>query len=168
MYDIANVYTTGMGVYSYGYDGATSAKVYNNTVINAGRYAFEEFFSSVPSLSNRYVATTVTVIAGAGLALSGKWSTIWPVFGASNQLLAGLALLSATVWLAHTGRKNWVTFWPMIFMFIVTLYALVLLSWNNFAKGNILLGSVSIILLLLALFMIIDSMSKMKSTAQAK
>jgi carbon starvation protein len=49
-----------------------------------------------PAISNRYVTTIITVIAGGALALSGTWSAIWPIFGASNQLLAGLALLGAT------------------------------------------------------------------------
>ncbi len=133
-----------------------------DTATRLGRYAFEELFSSVPALSNRYTATGVTVIAGGALALSGKWSTIWPVFGASNQLLAGLALLSATVWLAHLKKSNWVALWPMIFMFIVTLSALVLLAVNNFKKGNAMLGTVSLILLVLALFMIVEALIKKK------
>ncbi len=133
-----------------------------DTATRLGRYAFEELFSGMPALSNRYTATGVTVIAGGALALSGKWSTIWPVFGASNQLLAGLALLSATVWLAHSKKSNWVAFWPMIFMFIVTLSALVLLAVNNFKKGNAMLGTVSLILLLLAVFMIIEALIKKK------
>ena len=49
-----------------------------------------------PAISNRYVATIVTVLFGGALALSGTWSANWPIFGASNQLLAGLALLGAT------------------------------------------------------------------------
>lgn len=133
-----------------------------DTATRLGRYAFEELFSSTPALSNRFTATGVTVIAGGALALSGKWATIWPVFGASNQLLAGLALLSATVWLAHSGRKNWVAFWPMVFMIIVTVTALIMLAWTNYAKGNALLGTVSLILLILAIFMIIETMVKKK------
>ena len=126
-----------------------------DTAARLGRYAFEEFFAErVPALSNRYVATIVTVIAGGALALSGSWTAIWPIFGSANQLLAGLALLGATAWLAHMGKKYTVTLYPMIFMIIVTVVALITMIFQNFAKGNYLLGCVSVVLLILAGFVV--------------
>ncbi len=128
-----------------------------DTATRLGRYALEELTAEwAPSISNRYVATVITIIAGGGLALSGTWSAIWPVFGASNQLLAGLALLGATAWLAHLGKKYTVTLYPMIFMFIVTFFALINLLFTNFAKGNYLLGSVSTVLIILAGFVVVE------------
>jgi len=130
-----------------------------DTATRLGRYALEELTAEwAPSISNRYVATVITIIAGGGLALSGTWSAIWPVFGASNQLLAGLALLGATAWLAHLGKKYTVTLYPMIFMFIVTFFALINLLFTNFAKGNYLLGSVSTVLIILAGFVVVEGM----------
>jgi carbon starvation protein len=130
-----------------------------DTATRLGRYALEELTAEwAPAISNRYVATIVTIAAGGGLALSGSWSAIWPVFGASNQLLAGLALLGATAWLAHMGKKYVVTLYPMIFMVIVTISALINLLFTNFGKGNYLLGCVSIVLIILAGFVVNEGM----------
>jgi carbon starvation protein len=56
------------------------------------------------------------------------WSLFWKTFGASNQLLAGLALIGITVWLQRTARnkKVWLaTFIPAVFMFIMSIWALI-------------------------------------------
>jgi len=138
-----------------------------DTATRLGRYALEELTAGwAPALSNRYVATIITVIAGGALALSGTWSAIWPVFGASNQLLAGLALLGATAWLAHMGKKYTVTLYPMIFMIVVTVVALITMVFQNFAKANYLLGGMSLVLLVLAGFVInegIKAINKFKT-----
>jgi len=144
-----------------------------DTATRLGRYALEELTAEwAPSLSNKYVATIITVIFGGVLALSGTWSAIWPVFGASNQLLAGLALLGATAWLAHMGKKYVVTLYPMIFMIIVTISALINLLFTNFGKGNYLLGCVAIILIILAGFVVnegVKAINKFKTLkTQAK
>jgi len=130
-----------------------------DTATRLGRYALEELTAGwAPALSNRFVTTIVTVVFGGALALSGTWSAIWPVFGASNQLLAGLALLGATAWLAHMGKKYTLTLYPMIFMIAVTVVALITMVFQNFAKGNYLLGCVSVVLLILAGFVINEGM----------
>jgi len=130
-----------------------------DTATRLGRYALEELTAEwAPAISNRYVATVITIAAGGGLALSGSWSAIWPVFGSANQLLAGLALLGATAWLAHMGKKYVVTLYPMIFMIIVTISALINLLFTNFGKGNYLLGSISIVLIILAGFVVNEGM----------
>lgn len=128
-----------------------------DTATRLGRYAFEELTSeSMPSLSNRYVGTIITVIAGGALALTGQWAAIWPLFGSSNQLLAGMALLGASAWLAHLGKDIKVTYYPMVFMMIVTVAALINLVFTNFGKGNMLLGSISVLLLILAAFVVYE------------
>ncbi|MHC2994548.1 MAG: carbon starvation protein A [Candidatus Atribacteria bacterium] len=143
-----------------------------DTATRLGRYALEELTTEwAPALSNRFVATIITIVFGGALALSGTWRAIWPVFGASNQLLAGLALLGATAWLAHMGKKYAVTMYPMIFMVIVTVVALITMVFQNFAKGNYLLGCVSVVLLILAGFVVIEGMkaiSKFKVKAETK
>ena len=128
-----------------------------DTATRLGRYCFEELTAeAMPSISNRYMGTIVTVIAGGALAMSGQWSAIWPIFGSANQLLAGLALLSATAWLAHLGKNFKVTYYPMAFMMLVTVAALINLVFTNFGKKNYLLGSISILLLILASFVVIN------------
>jgi carbon starvation protein len=75
---------------------------------------------------NRFVATALTVGAGASLIFSGQTMSLWKIFGSANQLLAALALMAVTVWLAATKRKTIYTFVPMILMYLVTVCALVL------------------------------------------
>ena len=138
-----------------------------DTATRIGRYVFQEFFdnadgtASKSPVSNMYVATGVTVGASALLLLYG-YTKIWPIFGASNQLLAGLSLLALTVWFAKTGKKYTMTLIPMVFMFAVTLSALVILVRNFFAAGNILLGVMTVVLFILAVILIITAANSMK------
>ena len=106
---------------------------------------------------DRYTATAIGV--GAALFLvfyktGGKaaWQLIWPVFGASNQLVAALALLAIGVWLKRGLKKpNGFVMVPMLFMFVTTMAALVLLIKANLA--NHLLAGISVLLVILALLM---------------
>jgi len=142
-----------------------------DTATRLGRLVFQELFEPQGSednasnnfsiISNMYVATTITVVAAAGLTLSGQWSAIWPIFGSVNQLLAALSLLAVSVWLANAGKSNNATKIPMIFVFIVTIIALTQLIISNFAAGNVLLGILSCLLLLLALVLIYQAYKTM-------
>ncbi|MCD6115612.1 carbon starvation protein A [bacterium] len=104
-----------------------------DTATRLGRFIFQEFFKSDHDskarsvLTNRFVATFFTVIPGGLLALTGQYQAIWPIFGSANQLLAALALLAGSVWLAKLKEKNTFLVIPMLFMFAVTLSALVVL-----------------------------------------
>jgi carbon starvation protein len=73
--------------------------------------------------TNMYVATIITVIIGVGLGMTG-YSKIWPLFGAANQLLAGVGLLGVAAWLGHIGKNNKMMIVPMIFMLVVTITSL--------------------------------------------
>jgi carbon starvation protein len=66
----------------------------------------------------------------------GTWVRFWTLFGASNQLLAALTLLSITVWLHQRRQKIAFTLLPMLFVLVTTLYALVRLTIANFALGT--------------------------------
>jgi carbon starvation protein len=87
-------------------------------------------------IGNRFVAAGLAVVTAGVLALSdapsvglahaGKGGLIlWPIFGATNQLLGGLALLVVTVWLVRQRVSAWVTGVPMVFMLAVTGWAIV-------------------------------------------
>jgi len=109
-------------------------------------------------LSNMYVSTAITVGLSA-LLLSYGYTKIWPIFGSANQLLAGLSLLAVSAWLAKSGKKNLMTVLPMVFMFAVTLTALVLVAKNNFAGGNLIIGSIASILFVLAIVLIVTTIN---------
>jgi len=138
-----------------------------DTATRLNRYILQELTAEwAPVISNRYVATIITVIFSGGVALSGGWTAIWPVVGSANQLMAALALLGATAWLAHMGKKYAVTLYPMIFMVIVTISALINLIFTNFSKGNYLLACISVVLVILAGFVVnegIQAISKFKT-----
>ncbi len=71
------------------------------------------------------VGTAFMVIVGCilgGLSLS----QIWGLFGAANQLLAGIALMTVAAWLGNVGKNNKMFFIPMIFMLCATLTSLIL------------------------------------------
>ena len=127
-----------------------------DTATRLGRYSFQEFFEVAGKkeqsifVRNRYVATFITVVFGAALTLSGQSMTIWPLFGSANQLLAAIALLAITVWVAKLGLNFLFTLIPMIFMFTVTLTALLLFIQSNLLKNNFSLSAISTLLFILA------------------
>ena len=98
-----------------------------DAVTRIGRMMLQELLSEYDSnaakfLSNTYVATIVTLIPSYLLCLGG-YLNIWPLFGAANQLLSALVLIALAVFLRTTGRKSWMLYIPMTFMFVVTMSA---------------------------------------------
>ena len=113
-----------------------------DTCTRLGRYVLQEFFGwDNAKASVRWTATLLVLVAPAVLAFmtyttpTGEvipvWRAIWPVFGGTNQLLAGLALLALTMWLRRTGRKWIFAAVPMVFMIVMTVSALVLMVLNE-------------------------------------
>lgn len=87
------------------------------------------------------------------------WRVVWPVFGATNQLLGALAMLAITVWLRNTGRRWLYVAIPMAFMFSVTLVALGQLVWRY--KLDTLVGIISGCLFLLAIVLLLESVRQL-------
>lgn len=90
-----------------------------DTATRLARYLTTELFG----MNNRFVPTALVVVAGAALALSGQWRTLWPAFGASNQLVAALALLVVSMWLLQRGRGALPTLIPAVLMLVTTIGA---------------------------------------------
>lgn len=104
-----------------------------DAVARISRMSFQEFFEVeegqepsglVKVLTNKYVSTIISLVCGYLLSLGG-YVNIWPLFGAANQLLAAMVLISLAVFLKVTGRKGFMLYIPMVLMFIVTMTALV-------------------------------------------
>ena len=115
-----------------------------DSVARVGRLAFQELFtdssagpaamgSAVRFLTNRYVATSATLLLGYLLALNG-YQNIWPLFGSANQLLAALSLIACAVFLKKTRRVGWMLYAPMVVMLLVTLSALGLSIYRLLGK----------------------------------
>jgi carbon starvation protein len=134
-----------------------------DTCTRLARFVFQEFFTpsaakaapaKPPFLANRYVGTLISVFAGWIFIISGTAQIIWPVFGSANQLLAALALLAISVWLAYQKKKNWFVVIPMFFMFTVTLTALVSLIFQTYSNGNFILTGVAVLLFFVAIILV--------------
>jgi len=115
------------------------------TTIDAGtrvaRFLFQEFigkawkeFENPNWLPGTLISTGLVVFFWAYLILAGTVSTIWPMFGTANQLLASIALCAATSAIINSGRARyaWVTFLPMLFVAVTTLTACYLNISDNF------------------------------------
>jgi carbon starvation protein len=130
-----------------------------DTATRLARFMFQEYFESKEKsdqpalLTNRFVATAITIAFGAALTFSGKTMSMWPLFGSANQLLAALALLALTVWVANMKKGYLFVLIPMIFMFAVTLTALATLIYQNFLIDNYTLSIISILLFILAVLL---------------
>jgi carbon starvation protein len=102
-----------------------------------GRYVFQELTgwkgpgggqaATVCTLALPLLCVSLKVVDSAGRVVPA-WKMFWTIFGASNQLLAGLTLLTLTLWLKRTGRPWWVTGIPAVFMLGMTLWSLALIA----------------------------------------
>jgi carbon starvation protein len=141
-----------------------------DTATRLGRYTFEELFQLKGS-SGRYLSTFATLVLPTIFVLitlqdaQGKpipaWQAIWPVFGATNQLLAGLVLLVVAVWLKKTSRKTGFILGPMVFMNVMTLTALVLLL-RQYKLSTV--GIIAGILFLLGLVLVVEAFRTIRRT----
>lgn len=113
-----------------------------DTATRLGRFMFQEFWLEPGQtaadvkegwkkvLVNPYVATLITVVLGILLGLNG-YAKIWGLFGAANQLLAGLGLLAVATWLGNIGKNNKMFLFPMAFMMVVTILSLIFTVKNQ-------------------------------------
>jgi carbon starvation protein len=120
-----------------------------DTAARISRYLTEELFL----IKNRYLSTLLIIIVSAALAFSGKWQKIWPAFGASNQLVAAMALFVLSCWLLAKKKSAKFTLWPAAFMLITTMAALVLQAIKYSQLKDVVLFIVTLFLLILAIFM---------------
>ena len=113
-----------------------------DSVARIGRMSLQELFATdegeeqgalAKFFSNTYVSTIITLVLAYLLCLAG-YMNIWPLFGAANQLLSALVLIALAVFLRTTGRKGWMLYVPMTFMFLVTMSALVLSVMGIYTK----------------------------------
>ena len=138
------------GMTAFGVDG-TLATVFMTMCVSAlaltsvdavariGRLSFQEFFAQgndaledeqaeltgLPKvLSNTWVATVLTLALGLALAFGG-YTNIWPLFGASNQLLGGMTMIMLAVFCKCTGRKGFMLYVPVVFLLCSTFTSLV-------------------------------------------
>ena len=138
-----------------------------DTGVRLQRYIVQEWGNiyNIPILTNNVVATFVAVGACVALAFGAGGSTgaggmiIWPLFGTTNQLLAGLTLLVVSLILLKLGRPVWFTLLPMTFLLMMTILALLYQLWQFVAAGNWLLVGMDIMILIAAAMVALEAMS---------
>ena len=112
-----------------------------DTGTRVARYVLQELlgkvykpFSNNAWLPGNMAATTLVVAAWGYMIYTGSISTVWPLFGTGNQLLATIALAVSTTFLINMGKARyaWITFLPMCFVGVTTISAGVLATENIF------------------------------------
>ncbi|MGC8603276.1 MAG: carbon starvation CstA family protein [Desulfomonilaceae bacterium] len=135
-----------------------------------GRYLLQEMIGKViPKFNEKkwapgIISTSfVFTFAWGYFVYTGNISTIWPIFGMSNQLLATCALIVGTAMVLRMGKSKyaWVTGFPGLFMVPVVMSAGYLNIVNNFLpKGLYLLVALSIVLMVLMAEVFIEAFKK--------
>ena len=164
---------------------AVMAVLFAGTTMDAGvrlqRYIVQEWGTiyNIPILQNGYLATGAAVAAclllafGAGGPSGEGGMLIWPLFGTTNQLLAGLTLLVISVILVKLGRPARYTLVPMVFITTMALAAAIYQLGNLYGEGGILypLLWIDVAIVLLAIFTMLEAGSaflREKRAAEAR
>ena len=109
-----------------------------DAVARIARVSLQEFFAKsndaravstektgvMKVVGNPWFATVVTLLGGLSLTFGG-YLNIWPLFGASNQLLGGMTMITIAVFCKVTGRKGWMLYVPVAFLLCCTFTSLV-------------------------------------------
>jgi len=108
------------------------------------------------------VATCLALAFGAGGADGSGGLLIWPLFGTTNQLLAGLTLLVITVMLVRRGSPSIFTLAPLVFVLAMTLFALVIQLNGFYQKGDWFLFGLDIVVLVAAILVTLECAAALK------
>ena len=158
------------------------AILFAGTTMDAGvrlqRYIIQEWGTiyDIPILNNGYVATGLAVSAclilafGAtppGQPLGTGGMAIWPLFGTTNQLLAGLTLLVISTILVKLGRPSRYTLTPMVFVTTMALASALIQVQNLFAAGQYVLLAIDIAIIICAIFVMLEASSALMRERRA-
>ena len=158
-----------------------------DTATRLARFMFQEFWLEPGQTTkdvkegwkkvmvNPYFATILTVVLGILLGMTG-YAKIWGLFGAANQLLAGIGLLAVATWLGNVGKNNKMFLIPMAFMIVVTICSLALTVKNQIgiiAAGGADWGPyaqtiLGILLIMLAVVLVIEGVQTLKGQKAKK
>lgn len=154
-----------------------------DTSVRLMRYIINELGEEykIKPLTKVHTSTLIAVGASAALVLlpegprglgSGGY-LLWPLFGTSNQLLAGISLLLVTIWLKRQGRAIIYTLVPMVFLMIMTLWAMteqVIFDWSGWGTNdsNMLLFIFGAIILGFTIWIILEAIVLVRNESKTE
>ena len=150
---------------------ATMVALFAGTTMDSGvrlqRYIIQEWgdIYGIPLFKKGFAATLIAVTSclllafGAGGASGSGGLTIWPLFGSTNQILAGMTLLVISVMLIKLGRPAKYTMMPMVFVLFTSCWAAIIKLMEFWAAGNWLLVTIDIVVLVTSLLVILEAIS---------
>ena len=150
---------------------ATMVALFAGTTMDSGvrlqRYIIQEWgdIYGIPLFKKGFAATLIAVTSclllafGAGGASGSGGLSIWPLFGSTNQILAGMTLLVISVMLIKLGRPAKYTMMPMVFVLFTSCWAAIIKLMEFWAAGNWLLVTIDIVVLVTSLLVILEAIS---------
>ena len=136
-----------------------------DTAVRITRFLVQEALGNqVPVFCNKYAVTIAVVFVAYLIGSTDSWQKIWPIFGATNQLIAAVALFVVATWLMAVKRPTQYVLYPALFMVVTTIAALGWQSYQFFTapEPNLTLGTASAILIALAIFVAYEAMESLR------
>jgi carbon starvation protein len=144
-----------------------------DTGVRLQRYVIQEISESAgfrPLARNLTLASLVAVIVPLVMALlpgGGEagytFGVLWQLFGTTNQLTAGLALAVIAVWVTRSGRPSLPVLVPLVFLLVMTSWALVVNLGNFIEEGQWVLAPLDAIIFVLAIWLIVEAAIALRS-----
>ena len=136
-----------------------------DTAVRITRFLMQEAFGQhVPIFRDKYIVTIAVVFAAYLIGATDGWQKIWPIFGATNQLIAAVALFVVATWLMAVKRPTHYVLYPAVFMVVTTIAALGWQAYQFFTaqEPNVFLGTTAVLLIILAIFVAYEAMQSLK------
>ncbi len=136
-----------------------------DTAVRITRFIIQESLGrKAPVFQNKYIATIAVVFLAYLIGATEGWQKIWPIFGATNQLIAAVALMVCSTYLMAAGKPTKYTLYPAVFMIITTIGAL---AWQGYKfltapEPSYVLGFTALVLIALAIFVASEGMQALK------
>lgn len=155
---------------------ATMAVLFAATTMDSGvrlqRLVVQEIGEIIGLRLTTLIATIIAVGLSFGLTFSAGTDgsggmTIWPLFGTTNQLMAGLSLSILVIILTYLRRPTWPVLIPLVFVTIMSLWAAVLQLGSLFAEGNWLLLVIDLIIVCAAIWVIIEATAAIRKARKS-
>jgi len=135
-----------------------------------GRYLIQEL-TGWKHIGGAVFGTLATIVPAAGFLVyggEGSYLRFWTLFGASNQLLAALSLISIAVWLRQEGKSNAFVLVPAAFVLTITLWALVEVARVNLVESTgfdvkLANGVAALVLLSLAAYLVAIGVRRLRA-----